>query len=322
MLEPLNKALDKPPCCGPKREERRVLRHADVHGVSEDTKSLRCAIPGGRALVGTDYPKLPIDGESPLRITTIKPFEMDAFAVTNARFATFIAETGYVTDAERYGNSFVFVHLLPPNAAPSQAVAQVPWWRVIDGATWSAPLGPGSDILDVADHPVVHVSWNDAKAFAQWAGGRLPTEAEWEHAARGGLGDVQFPWGDQEPNDDDFFPCNIWQGEFPKVNLQKDGYMSTAPVDAFNPNGYGLYNMIGNTWEYTAQPFKVKSLKKSTQRAHSDKVGFKLSKGGSFLCHASYCFRYRIPARTGTSPNSSTSHQGFRLVYDNARTGK
>ncbi|NCX55468.1 MAG: formylglycine-generating enzyme family protein, partial [Rhodobacterales bacterium] len=191
------------------------------------------------------------------------------------------------------------------------------WWRVVEGANWREPMGPGSSASCSDNHPVVHVSWNDAQTFAKWAGGRLPTEIEWEHAARGGLGDVTFPWGNQEPNDIDYFPCNIWQGEFPKSNLGKDGYLGTAPVDAFEPNGYGLYNMVGNTWEYTSQLFKVKSLKKSVKNLHADKVGFKLSKGGSFLCHSSYCYRYRIAARTGTSADSSTSHQSFRLVYNN-----
>ena len=284
--------------------------------VSESASSSRCKIPGGIGFLGTNSPIIPIDGESPLRKTNIKPFEIDTYAVTNGLFAKFINETGYVTDAERHGNSFVFVKLLPNNSPPSQAVSAAPWWRVIEGAKWNEPLGPGSDICDFNNHPVVHVSWNDAKVFAQWAGGRLPTEAEWEHAARGGLEDVKFPWGDKEPNDIDFFPCNIWQGDFPISNLKKDGYIGTAPVNSFSPNKYGVYNMIGNTWEYTSQPFKVKSLKKSTINAHSKKVGFKLSKGGSFLCHASYCYRYRIASRIGTPSDSSTSHQGFRLAYD------
>ena len=266
-------------------------------------------------MIGTDRQILPVDAEGPLRKTRIKPFLMDETTVTNARFAQFVDATGYVTEAEKFGNSFVFQLLLPEDAPPSEAVAAVPWWRMIDGASWRAPMGPGTDEACLPDHPVVQVTWNDAQAFAKWAGGRLPTEAEWEHAARGGLGDVRFPWGDQEPNDQDFFPCNIWQGDFPRTNLELDGYLATAPAKSFEPNGYGLYHMVGNVWQYTSQPFKVKSLKKSVKQAHVGKEGFKLGKGGSFLCHASYCYRYRIAARTGTSPDSSTSHQGFRLVY-------
>ena len=304
------------PCCVPVRDNFNSANTSLCLYGSEQTKLPRVRIPGGRGLIGTNQPRLPIDGEAPLRTSKIKSFEIDAYAVTNERFASFVQQTGYQTDAERFANSFVFVGLLPSDAHESQAVSDLPWWRIIKGAYWRAPLGPGSQIKCISNHPVVHVSWNDARAFAEWAGGRLPTEAEWEHAARGGLEDVQFPWGNKEPNDIDFFPCNIWQGNFPKENLEKDGFLGTAPVKSYSPNSYGLYNMIGNTWEYTSQPFKVKSLKKSVQNAHSGKAGFKISKGGSFLCHASYCYRYRIAARTGNSPDSSTSHQGFRLVYD------
>ena len=241
---------------------------------------------------------------------------MDIGAVTNARFEAFVDDTGYQTDAERIGDSLVFQGFLPRHTPPSRAVADAPWWRMIEGASWRTIFGPGSeDALD-SDHPVVHVSWNDAKAFAAWAGGRLPTEAEWEHAARGGWGDEPFPWGKRAPNDEDFQPCNIWQGPFPQKNLALDGYKGTAPVRSFEPNGYGLYNMVGNVWEVTSEPFKVRSQKKSVLAAHAGKKGFKLSKGGSYLCHASYCFRYRIAARNSASPDTGTSHQGFRLVYD------
>ena len=274
------------------------------------------AVPGGKALIGTDAPQIPVDEEGPLRQTSLRPFWMDAHVVSNARFAEFVSETGYETEAERLGDSFVFYDFLPDGGAQFQSVAAAPWWRMVAGANWQKPCGPDSDVTPLADHPVVHVSWNDAQAFAKWAGGRLPSEAEWEHAARGGLGDAIFPWGDRAPNEVDFFPCNIWQGIFPNQNDTTDGYAGAAPVDAFQPNGYGLYNMCGNVWEWTSQPFKVRSLKKEVKMAHQGKVGFKIVKGGSFLCHISYCYRYRIAARTGNSPDSSTSHTGFRLVYD------
>lgn len=273
-------------------------------------------IPGGRGLVGTDAPVLPVDGEGPLRTRQVRGFRIDASAVTNARFCEFVDATGYRTEAETLGNSFVFEGLLPKGTPDTRRVAAAPWWCVVEGADWRRPLGPGTEAARPDDHPAVHITWNDANAFAKWAGGRLPTEAEWEHAARGGLGDVRFPWGDEEPNDRDHFPCNIWQGDFPRANLGLDGYVGTAPARSFEPNGYGLYNMVGNVWEWTSQPFKVRSLKKAVQREHAGKAGFRLSKGGSFLCHASYCYRYRIAARSGTSPDSSTSHHGFRLVYD------
>ncbi|WP_420861265.1 formylglycine-generating enzyme family protein [Algirhabdus cladophorae] len=306
----------KSACCSPARSDQSAIEPVPTSQAKEEQTPLRVLIPGGRGLIGTDFPELPVDGEAPLRQKRIASFQMDTITVTNARFRTFVDATGYVTDAERLGDCFVFENLLPKDAPASRAVAAVPWWRVIDGASWHEPLGPGSAASCLPDHPVVNVSWNDAQAFAKWANGRLPTEAEWEHASRGGLGDVPFPWGDQVPNDTDFFPCNIWQGRFPDADFGLDGHRGTAPAQSFEANGYGLYNMVGNVWEYTSQPFVVKSLKKSVKQAHLGKTGFKLSKGGSFLCHASYCYRYRISARTGTSADSATSHQGFRLVYD------
>ncbi|MGB7241611.1 MAG: SUMF1/EgtB/PvdO family nonheme iron enzyme [Sulfitobacter sp.] len=210
----------------------------------------------------------------------------------------------------------VFQGLLPNGFPPTQAVADAPWWRLVEGANCNNFYGPGSEAEIHPDDPIVHISWNDAIAFAAWAGGRLPTEAEWEHAVRGGLADVPFPWGHQEPDDEGLQTCNIWNGRFPTQNLASNGYAATAPSKSFEPNGYGLFNMVGNVWEMSSEPFKVRSLKKSTIAAHAGKAGFKLCKGGSFLCHRSYCYRYRIAARNSTSPSSSTSHIGLRLVYD------
>ena len=297
-----------------------MARHGDPTGgdasrANPDTGGT-VGIPGGMALVGTDSPALPLDGEAPLRRKRIGPFRIDAETVTNARFREFVDDTGYRTEAERIGNSFVFGGFLPEDAPPSRAVQAAPWWREIEGACWNLVHGPGSEGALRPDHPVVHVSWNDACAFAEWAGGRLPTEAEWEHAARGGGRDIRFPWGDREPNDIDFFPCNIWQGRFPDQDLGLDGFVGTAPARSFEPNGFGLFNMVGNVWEWTSQPFTARSLRKGAALAHRGKRGFRLVKGGSFLCHASYCHRYRIAARSANSPDSSTSHQGFRLVYD------
>lgn len=282
--------------------------HADNSGIVR--------IPGGEALVGTGSPVIAFDGEYPLRRKKILPFWIDATVVTNARFQAFAEATGYRTEAERIGDSFVFANFLPEGARAKEPLAAAPWWLLVEGACWRRVHGPGSENAWNPDHPVVQVTWNDACAFAKWAGGRLPTEAEWEHAARGGLEDVRFPWGDRAPDDKKFFPCNVWQGRFPETDLGLDGFAGIAPARSFAPNSFGLYNMVGNVWEWTSQPFKVRSLKKRAASLHASKKGFKLVKGGSFLCHASYCFRYRIAARSGTSPDSSTSHQGFRLVYD------
>ena len=287
------------------------------------------AIPAVRALVGTDRPLLPLDGEGPARRVAVEPFRIDPHAVTNAWFGEFVAATGHVTDAERFGWSLVFHADLPPDlaAADLPRVAATPWWVRVEGATHAAPFGPGTSTEGREDHPVVHVSWNDASAFAAWAGGRLPTEAEWEAAARGGAGrqsDVPYPWGEDEPTDEltddpgDAMRCNIWQGRFPDHDLALDGWRGTAPVHAFAPNALGLHQLVGNVWEWCADPFRVRSLKRAArQRNEASRAGGeRLLKGGSHLCHRSYCHRYRIAARTGVQPDSSTGHTGFRIVAD------
>ena len=307
-------------CCTPSRSKtgetsgKTMPIGIDLSGDGIDPAKVE--IPEGRSFIGTNTPYHDIDEESPLRPHKQKRLLMDAYTVTNGQFTEFVQETGYITEAERLGDSFVFAGFLPQNTVFTQALPDAPWWRMVKGASWKQPYGPEVEQSPIADHPVVHVSWHDAVAYSHWAGGRLPLEAEWEYAARGGLGDVPFPWGDKAPDDHDYFPCNIWQGNFPMQNTKRDGYLGTAPVNAFEPNGYGLYNMAGNVWEWTAQEFRVRSMKKSYKAAHAGKEGYKVVKGGSFLCHISYCYRYRIAARTANSPESTTSHTGFRLVYD------
>jgi formylglycine-generating enzyme required for sulfatase activity len=273
-------------------------------------------MPGGSFLMGTDdgvgYAS---DGEGPVREVTLSPFWIDACAVSNERFVAFIDATGYVTDAERYGWSFVFGGLLPDDFQETRGVAAAPWWRLVEGADWRHPEGPLSDIEARAGHPAVHVSWLDAVSYCSWAGLRLPTEAEWEYAARGGLVQRRYPWGDElTPGGE--HRCNIWQGTFPSHNSMDDGYFGTAPVDAFPPNGYGLYNMTGNAWEWCADWFSP-SFHVDGPRA--DSTGppagtHRVIRGGSYLCHESYCNRYRVAARSANTPDSSTGNTGFRCA--------
>jgi formylglycine-generating enzyme required for sulfatase activity len=192
------------------------------------------------------------------------------------------------------------------------------WWIKVDGACWSRPEGPGSSISERLDHPVAHVSWNDAIAFATWAGGRLPNEVEWEHAAKGGKDTARFPWGNEEPDDENAGFCNIWQGTFPFVNTATDGFVGTAPVDSFRANEFGLFNMCGNVWEWCSEQFRVRSLAAAARDRNRNAIANRerTMKGGSFLCHRSYCYRYRIAARIGHSPDTSASNTGFRIAYD------
>ncbi|UWQ17770.1 formylglycine-generating enzyme family protein [Jannaschia sp. M317] len=314
--------LSAKPCCTPPRAAPPLTKGeiAVDPAAARVLKDAAAPVPGGRGLLGTHDAQIADDGESPLRTTRISPFRMGRNSVTNAEFADFVAATDYITEAERFGWSFVFWAQVPRSVGPTQGIVGTEWWRRVDRANWRDINGP--DTMDAAwhpDHPVVQVSWNDAQAYAKWAGGRLPTEAEWEHAARGGLRDVRFPWGNAEPNETDHTPCNIWQGRFPETNTAADGYLTTAPAGSFSANGYGLFNMVGNVWEWTADPFRIASLKKQVKERLAGMKGYKLSKGGSFLCHASYCYRYRIAARSGTSPDSATPHQGFRVIWPQER---
>ena len=276
----------------------------------------RIELAGGRFVMGTTGSvAYPADGEQFVHEVTVGPYAIDATAVSNDRFAAFIAATGHVTDAERHGWSFVFGGLLPDDFEPTRGVAQAPWWRQVFGADWRHPEGPHSDVAGRGDHPVVHVSHDDALAFCRWEGGRLPTEAEWEHAARGGLEGALFPWGDElEPGGT--HRMNVWQGSFPDTNTLDDGWYGPAPVDAFEPNGFGLHNMCGNVWEWCADWFAADWYPHSPS---DDPVGpetgqQRVMRGGSYLCHASYCHRYRVGARSSNGPDASTGNLGFRTV--------
>lgn len=294
--------------------ERSVSATGAVRGLPDAVLWL----PGGRSFVGTDRPEIVVDGEGPERGVTLSGFGLEAAAVTNERFAAFVAATGYVTEAERFGWSIVFDNSEQSLARQRRQGVAIPWWLRVEGVSWREPEGPGSSIRDRMDHPVVQVSWTDANAFARWVGGRLPSEAEWEHAARGGAVRKRFPWGDEEPDDETKIHCNIWQGSFPQSNSGRDGYVRTAPARSFEPNSHGFYNMAGNVWEWTQDAFRVRSLAKQARQRNARALAEneKVLKGGSFLCHVSYCYRYRIAARMALTPDSAGSNTGFRVAYD------
>jgi formylglycine-generating enzyme required for sulfatase activity len=259
----------------------------------------------------------PGDGEGPVHDVALDGFRIDRFTVTNDAYAHFVDATGWSTDAEHYGWSFVFAGLLPDDFPETSGVVGAEWWRQVFGADWRHPEGPQSDLDGRGDHPVVHVSWHDAVAYCRWTGTRLPTEAEWECAARGGRVGTAFPWGDDlEPGGE--HRMNVFQGTFPGANTGADGYVATAPVDAFPPNGFGLHNMTGNVWEWCADWLDLGTY---ASRAGHDPRGpatgdRRVQRGGSYLCHLSYCRRYRVSARFGSEPTSSAGHTGFRVAAD------
>jgi formylglycine-generating enzyme len=273
-------------------------------------------LAGGGFLMGSDDRlAYPTDGEGPVRCVRLAAFWIDAGAVTNHEFSCFVEKTGYVTECERVGWSLVFAGLLADDDPPARGVDRAPWWRQIEGASWRHPEGPSSDIDGREQHPVVHVTWNDAAAYATEAGKHLPTEAEWEFAARGGLESKPFPWGDElEPGGE--HRMNVWQGTFPRENTCDDGFYGTCPVDAFEPNAYGLHNMTGNTWEWCADwfspDFHVRDRRTNPKGPQTGT--HKALRGASYLCHASYCRRYRVSARTGLTPDSSAGDIGFRCA--------
>ena len=240
------------------------------------------------------------DAEGPVRSVCVESFSVSSTTVTNSAFADFIRATHYITEAERTGTSFVFYLQLPEELrrTATHAVTETPWWIPVEHASWQRPEGPGSHIRDRPNHPVVHVSWNDAVAYCDWSNTRLPTEAEWEYAARGGLEGKRYAWGDELCDEQGNPRCNIFRGTFP--NAPAPGW-TVGPVEADwgEPNGFGLYNVCGNVWEWCAD---------------AREGGRRALRGGSFLCHDSYCNRYRVAARSGNTPDSSTSNIGFRVV--------
>jgi formylglycine-generating enzyme required for sulfatase activity len=278
-------------------------------------------LDGGRFLMGSeDADSLPADGEGPVRGFTVDPFYIDATPATNAQFGEFTKATGYRTESERIGWSFVFQgHILAERRAAlvDDTVAIAPWWCKVHGSDWRHPEGPDSSIAARDQMPVVHVSWSDAVEFARWAGKRLPSEAEWEFAARGGLEHARFPWGD-ELTPQGRHLCNIWQGSFPDSDSGDDGYTAPSPVRAFPPNAFGLYAVSGNTWEWCQDWFHPAHhlVAASANPTGPEQGHARVMKGGSYLCHESYCNRYRVAARTSNTPDSATTNLGFRCVRD------
>jgi sulfatase modifying factor 1 len=277
----------------------------------------QCVIPAGSFRMGDSYGDgNGLDGEVPVHQVRLEAFEMDATSVTNADFACFVDATGYATEAETFGYSAVF-HLAL-QARPADVLgpaAGAPWWLGVKGADWRHPGGPLSGVDGKEDHPVVHVSWNDALAYCGWAGRRLPTEAEWEYASRGGLDGARYPWGD-DLLDGEGWRVNIWQGVFPSRNTSDDGYLTTAPVRSFRANGYGLWQTVGNVWEWCADWFDPGYYGRSPEvDPRGPEAGAaRVLRGGSYLCHDSYCNRYRNSARSSNTPDSSMGNAGFRTV--------
>jgi formylglycine-generating enzyme len=307
-------------------------------------------IPGGKFTIGTNeadaYP-----AEKPAVPVEVNGFWMDRHEVTNYDYAKFVEATGYLTLAERKPEWEELKKQLPPGTpkpddsilVPGSMVFMPPpfpvptsdislWWKWVNGASWKQPEGPGSSIEGKENHPVVHIAFEDAEAYAKWAGKRLPTEFEWEFAARGGVNGKRFAWGDElTPNGQ--YLANTFQGVFPHKNEGKDGFMGTAPVGSFAPNGFGLHDMIGNVWELTADWYDALKYARMAGQAPKLDAGMnpcynpdnpfameRVMKGGSFLCAANYCVNYRPSARQGTSFDSGTSNVGFRLVKDAPNT--
>jgi formylglycine-generating enzyme len=321
-----NQAADaQSTCCA--REDHRPLRFNEAVDPSRDALGLRTMvwIAGGDFTMGSDrfYRE-----ERPARRETVGGFGIDTHPVTNAAFRRFVLATGYRTTSERVPDAASYPDADPALLVPGSLVFTKPrgpvslrdyraWWAYVPGANWQHPEGPASTIEDREDHPVVHVTFEDAAAYAAWAGKALPTEAEWEFAARGGLEDATYTWGEE------FAPggqamANTWQGRFPWENLAEDGYEGTSPVCAFPANGYGLYDMIGNVWEWTASAFgapRADPAKPSCCQPKPDgQTVNHVVKGGSHLCAPNYCLRFRPAARQGEPVDTSTSHIGFRCV--------
>lgn len=259
----------------------------------------------------------PADGEDLIHRVELDAFQIDATSVTNADFAVFVDATGYRTEAEVFGFSAVFhLAVAADDADIVGRPEETPWWLGVRGSDWAHPGGRYSSVAGLEDHPVTQVSWNDAQAYCAWAGRRLPTEAEWERASRGGCEENRYPWGNDLLDADGNWQCNIWQGSFPTRNTLDDGWLTTAPVRSFAPNGFGLWQTVGNVWEWCADWFSASTYAASPRENPTGPTRgeARVLRGGSYLCHDSYCNRYRNSARSSNTPDSSMGNAGFRTV--------
>lgn len=312
-------------CCSPggKRCQCTDRKDPEFKRIREGSTDGMVLLSEGSFLMGTDDELgFKEDGEGPIREVHLAAYYIDRHTVTNRQFDAFVKATGYVTDAEAFGFSFVFTLLLDEDVRYrlkilNRRLPGLPWWFNVKESWWKQPEGPESTIEDRWDHPVTHISHRDAMVYAEWAGKRLPTEAEFEFAARGGFHQKRFGWGD-ELTPDGQHKCNIWQGRFPRKNTMEDGYLGTSPVGTYDSNGYGLFDMTGNVWQWC---FEVWSTDFHVTGSRDNPIGpttgdRRLMRGGSYLCHESYCNRYRVAARTSNTPDSSTGNLGFRCVRD------
>ncbi len=303
-----------PPCCAPGAPPRTSGSPSTSTPESElvASKVPLVDLDGGAFLMGTNDPDgFPADGEGPVREVELSPFSIAATTVTNAQFAEFVEATGHRTIAEIEGWSFVYGGLLPDDFEDTRGVAAAPWWRQVFGACWKTPEGPQSSVEDRLDHPVVQVSWLDAVEFCRWSGTRLPTEAEWEFAARGGLEQKRFPWGD-DLIVDGIRPCNIFDGDFPRPD--RDTPPGTTPAGDLPPNGFGLHHAVGNVWEWCHDWFYAEATTEKVDPTGPPSGEARVMRGGSYLCHDSYCNRYRVGARSSNTPDSTTGNLGFRVA--------
>ncbi|MEP4294140.1 MAG: formylglycine-generating enzyme family protein [Rhizobiaceae bacterium] len=305
-------------CCVPDRPLTKQSRSPMPHSYRQRPKPQPdedlVALPGSEFLMGAIDGPHPEDGEGPIRATFVDTFCISKYAVTNQQYDQFVAATGYRSLAEQMEASFVFA---PRDEFSSSArrPTHAPWWKLTDRAYWRCPKGKGSTIDDIANHPVVHIAQQDALAYCQWAGMRLPSEAEWEIAARGGLSQMPFPWGSElllngQSN------CHIWSGEFP-ISHEYMSQPGPVAVNAYQPNGFGLYNMTGNVWERVADRFTNLHSPRPARNPRGPLNGrHYVARGGSYLCHHSYCCRYRTSSRQSLDGQATADNIGFRVAAD------